>query len=191
MAAWSMTHRICLTLALMASLTVAHAQSPAQRPPGLPNLEVVADHGGESTRRYFAPIAGAGVSESEGYSPQIGVTQRRTQPFSEADMLPVVSERLSPGSVAPRALQLPGGFTPIFLIGDDNLSRDWLVQRGDILRDMNAVGLVVQVKDEPSLQALRAEAEGLELRPVSGDGLAGRLGLQHYPVLISANGIEQ
>ncbi|MAM55827.1 MAG: integrating conjugative element protein [Salinicola sp.] len=186
-----MKRRIWLTLVLMSGLSLAHAQAPVQRPPGLPDLEVVADHGGEPTRRYFAPIGGAGVSASESYSPQIGVTQRRTQPFSEADMLPVASERLTPGTVTPRELQLPGGFTPIFLIGDDALSRDWLAQRGDILRDMNAVGLVVQVQDEPSLQALRAEAEGLELRPVSGDGLAGRLGLQHYPVLISARGLEQ
>lgn len=176
---------------MVAWTSVTNAQAPVQRPTGLPELEVIADHGGQPSRPYFAAISGAGVDESEGYTPRIGAAPPRTQPFSEADMLPVTSERLSPGRVEGRKLRLPAGFTPIFLIGDDDLSRQWLAQRSDILRDMNAVGLVVQVKDEPSLQALRAEAAGLELRPVSGDGLAGRLGLQHYPVLISANGIEQ
>lgn len=175
----------------VALATLVEAQSPVQRPPGLPELIVVADHGGESARPYFVAISGAGVDEKEGYSPQIGGQNRPSQPYGEKDMLPVISEQLSPGRVTPRPLDLPGGFTPIFLIGDDELSRQWLAQRGDNLRNMHAVGLIVQVENAQSLQTLRAEAQGLELRPVSGDGLAERLGLQHYPVLISQRGIEQ
>ncbi|MBZ9559054.1 integrating conjugative element protein [Halomonas coralii] len=164
----------------------AQAQDEAQRPPGLPELVVVADHGGRSARPYFVAISRAGVDERDGYR-----AEPRTQPFGEAAMLPIESRRLSPGRVPARSIELPDGFTPIFLIGDDDLSRQWLAQRGDVLRDMNAVGLVVQVRNEQSLQALRAEASGLELRPASGDDLAGRLGLRHYPVLISRHGVEQ
>lgn len=174
---------------LMASL--AQAQAPAERPPGLPQLTVVADHGGESARPYYVAIKGAGVDEEEGYSTQLGGTPHPSRPYGEQDMLPLESEQLTPGTVTPRQLDLPGGFTPIFLIGDDDLSRQWLAQRGDILREMNAVGLVVQVHDEQALQALRNAAQGLELRPVSGDGLAERLGLRHYPTLISQRGVEQ
>lgn len=185
----------CLSLLmgcwLVALAPIVEAQTPVQRPPGLPDLIVVADHGGESARPYFVAISGAGVDEKEGDSPQLGGQNRPSHSFGEKDMLPVTSEQLSPGRVTPRALDLPGGFTPIFLIGDDELSRQWLAQRGDILREMNAVGLVVQVEDVAAMQALRAEAPGLELHPVSGDGLADRLGLQHYPALISQRGIEQ
>lgn len=187
-------HRYCVRLmagCLLALLTpFAQAQVAVERPPGLPTLNVVADHGGVSAHPYFVAINGAGVEEQEGYSPQLG-GRPSTQRHGEQDMLPLESERLTPGRVAARSLELPGGFTPVFLIGDDELSRQWLEQRGDILREMNAVGLVVQVQDAASLQALRDEAPGLELRPVSGDGLAERLDLQHYPVLISQRGIEQ
>ncbi len=190
-----MQKSLCFSLlplyAVMLMSTAAFAQAPAERPPGLPQLTVVADHGGESARPYYVAIKGAGVDEEEGYSPQLGGESRPSRPYGEQDMLPLESEQLTPGTVTPRQLDLPGGFTPIFLIGDDDLSRQWLAQRGDILREMNAVGLVVQVRDEQSLQALRNAAQGLELRPVSGDGLAERLGLHHYPALISQRGIEQ
>ncbi|REC93354.1 integrating conjugative element protein [Kushneria indalinina] len=190
-----MTSNYCFSMTvgcLMAVMTsTAQAQAPAERPPGLPQLTVVEDHGGESARPYFVAIKGAGVDENEGYSSQPGRMSRSSQPYGEHDMLPLESESLTPGTVTSRQLDLPGGFTPIFLIGDDDLSRQWLAQRGDILRDMNAVGLVVQVEDEASLEALRTTAHGLELRPVSGDGLAKRLGLKHYPALISPRGVEQ
>lgn len=181
-----------ITGGLILTLTpFAQAQAPAQRPPGLPDLEIVADYGGEPARPYYVAIKGADVEEQEGYSPQMGPQSHPTEPYGEQDMLPVESEQLTPGQVVARNLDLPGGFTPIFVIGDDALSRQWLDQRGDILRDMNAVGLVVQVENEQGLQALRHAAKGLELRPVAGDGLAERLGLQHYPALISQHGIEQ
>lgn len=187
--------RYCLRLMtaclLISSATNTQAQPSTERPPGLPDLVVVADHGGEPARPYFVAINGAGVDEQEGYSPRMEGQTRPSPPYGEQDMLPLTSERLTPGRVMPRALDLPGGFTPIFLIGDDDLSRQWLASRGDILRDMNAVGLVIQAEDQAALQALRDEAQGLELRPVSGDGLAERLGLEHYPALINQNGIEQ
>lgn len=178
--------------ALLSVIVTVATCAQAQRPAGLPELTVVADHGGESARPYYVAIEAAGVSEAEGYSTQIGPSQPGgPSPISEADMLPVVSERLSPGEVLPRSLDLPGGFTPFFIVGDDDLSRHWLALRGDALRELNAVGLVVNVSDGAALDDLRTQAEGLELRPVSGDDLAGRLGLEHYPVLISNNGVEQ
>ncbi|WP_353980887.1 integrating conjugative element protein [Salinicola endophyticus] len=183
---------LVLTLLLAVALTsAAEAQESAKRPQGLPQLTVVADHGGISARPYYVAINGAGVDEGDGFSAQPSQGARSSPPFSEQDMLPIASARLTPGHVQPRQLHLPGGFTPIFLVGDDDLSRRWLAQRGDVLRKAHAVGLVVQVETEAGLQALRQAAEGLELRPVSGDGLAQRLGLHHYPVLISERGIEQ
>lgn len=105
-------------------------------------------------------------------------------------MLPVRSGRLSPGAVQRRVIQAPG-LTPIFLIGDDDRSRAWLKERGPALRDRNAIGLVVNVETAQALASLRQLAGGMTLSPVSGDDLAARLGLAHYPVLITATGIEQ
>ncbi|WP_244287656.1 integrating conjugative element protein [Vreelandella nigrificans] len=153
----------------------------------MPELTVVADHGGEPARPYFVAIGMAGVPESEGYvsEPQEPLS------ISELDMLPVVSETLTPGRAEARSLELPAGTTPFFLVGDDDLSLKWLEQRGDILRSMYAVGLVVNVQGAEGMERLRNAAPGLELRPVAGDDLAGRVGLSHYPVLITATRIEQ
>ncbi len=105
-------------------------------------------------------------------------------------MLPVRSDRLSQGDEPRRVIQAPG-LTPMFLVGDDERSRAWLRERGHILRDLNAVGLVVNVETAEALANLRKLAGSLTLSPSSGDDLAGRLGLRHYPVLITATGIEQ
>ena len=45
--------------------------------------------------------------------------------------------------------------------------------------------------DLDGLARLRALVPGVPLAPVAGDDLAERLGLRHYPVLITATGIEQ
>lgn len=111
-------------------------------------------------------------------------------PYSEADMLPVRSARLSPGKVENRVANTPG-VASFFLIGDDDLSRRWLASRRDVLKKLNAVGLVVNVQQVDALTELRDIGFGLDIVPASADDLAERLGLQHYPLLITANGIEQ
>jgi integrating conjugative element protein (TIGR03765 family) len=59
------------------------------------------------------------------------------------------------------------------------------------LRELGAVGLVVNAESQVALDALRRLAPELILSPVSADDLAQRLGIRHYPVLITATGIEQ
>jgi len=110
--------------------------------------------------------------------------------YSEEDMLPVRSPLLTPGTVKRRALSATG-LPAFFLIGDDVKSRTWLRQRLPTLVKLNAVGLVVNVESKAALDNLRQVAQGLTLTPVSADELTQRLNLQHYPVLITANSIEQ
>nr|WP_244268542.1 integrating conjugative element protein [Xanthomonas axonopodis] len=108
----------------------------------------------------------------------------------EAALLPARSTLLSPGPVDARPLDAPG-LQPFFLVGDDPRSRAWLRQRHGMLRGLQAAGLVVNVESPQALDALRALAPGLALSPASGDDLARRLGLRHYPALLTATGIEQ
>lgn len=152
-------------------------------------LTVVADHGGQPARPYYEPINAAQVSQAEGYSARRQARARG--PVTEADMLPVVSEALAPGTVTTRRIHLPDFMTPFFLIGADDLSRRWLKQRGPRLRELHAVGLVVDVETAAQLKQLRRLGNGLVLRPVAGDDIAKRLDLSHYPVLITPNGIQQ
>lgn len=151
-------------------------------------LIVIEDRGGASALPYYEALnlqPRAGVS-----APRIEVPHPPAGMLNEASMLPVRSLRLSPGEVARRVIEAPG-LPPFFLVGDDQRSHAWLQQRAPRLRELGAVGLVVSVSSAESLKALRALVPGLPLSPVAGDDLAERLGLRHYPVLITATGLEQ
>jgi integrating conjugative element protein (TIGR03765 family) len=162
------------------ALTVAAAVSAQPSP-----LIVVEDRGGVSALPYYRALKlqPSPVGRQTPLAPAPG------KAISEADMLPVRSTRLSPGDVERRVIRAPG-LAPLFLVGADSRSRVWLQQHAVELRDIGAAGLVVNVTSLAELQALRNLAPGLMLSPVSADDLAERLGIRHYPVLITATGIE-
>ncbi|AVS92463.1 integrating conjugative element protein [Paracidovorax avenae] len=166
------------------------AQSAPAAPPIRPALIVVDDRGGAPAQPYYdelglPPLRAAGAPSAAG-------TGRTPAPIVQAEAvgLPVRSTVLSPGVVEARPLQAPG-LTPFFVVGDDPRSRAWLQQRVGKLRQLRAAGLVVNVGSPRALEELRALAPGLVLSPASGDDLARRLGLRHYPALLTATGIEQ
>ena len=105
-------------------------------------------------------------------------------------VLPVHSARLTPGEVPRRALDLPG-MVPLFLVGADAASLTWLTQHAPALKRLGASGLAVEVADATALQRIQAVAPGLAIWPVSGDDIAERLELEHYPVLITPTGMVQ
>lgn len=165
----------------MASLTVSADNT---------QLIIVEDRGGVSALPYYQALDLPPMGTPIAPPAHIEVPEAPSQPFSEADMLPVKSALLSPGRVERRSIQAPG-LQPIFLVGDDELSRTWLRQRAASLLALNAIGLVVNVDTAQGLARLRDLAPGLTLSPVSGDDLAQRLGVRHYPTLITPTGIEQ
>jgi len=150
-------------------------------------LIVVDDMGGTSALPYYRTL---NLPPEDQSAKAMTLPPVRIDPYSESDMLPVKSKHLSPGQVANRVTNYPG-LVPLFLVGDDDLSRRWLAARVALLRGLGAVGLVVNVEHVDSLAALRGLGSGLEMVPASADDLAVRMGVQHYPVLITATGIEQ
>lgn len=172
---------------LVGLLSLAAAPAILAQPP---RLIVVEDRGGVSALPYYQGLDLLQPRAGDAPPARIELPRLPSHRFGEADMLPVRSILLSPGDVARRVIQAPG-LTPVFLVGDDDRSRTWLHQRAPALRDLGAVGLVVQVESPQALASLRALAPELTLAPVSGDELAQRLGLRHYPVLITGTGIEQ
>lgn len=153
--------------------------------PGISQAEltVVADLGGQSTAEYFAGIN----NQEEALSTSQVLTLSTPD---KASVLPIRTPELSPGPLEARSLSMPG-IRSIFLIGDDDLSRHWLALRRDRLVQLNAVGYVVNIVSKAAWDDLQHQANGLELLPVSGSDLAVRLGISHYPVLISEKGLEQ
>lgn len=113
-----------------------------------------------------------------------------TDPTTLNWVLPVRSARLSPGAVPIRTLSLPG-MTPLFLVGQDAASLQWLSRHAKVLQDLGANGLAVEVDDAQALRRIQTAAPGLNIWPVSGDDIAERLELEHYPVLITPTGLEQ
>jgi integrating conjugative element protein (TIGR03765 family) len=169
--------------ATLGLLTVASAAAQRSTEP----LIVVEDRGGTSALPYYRAL---NPQNAPGLPPAPVPASRIGGPAdAEAAMLPVRSARLSPGNEPRRVIRAPG-LTALFLVGDDERSRAWLQQRRAALQDLRAVGLVVNVVTPEALATLRRLAPGLILSPASGDDVAQRLGVRHYPVLITATGIE-
>ncbi|MGH8301837.1 MAG: integrating conjugative element protein [Steroidobacteraceae bacterium] len=173
-------------LGLLLSLSVAALPAFA----GGHRLIVVKDLGGVSALPYYRALNLLPSRHDEKLVPLPPSPAVAPIRYNEADFLPVHARRLTPGHVTRRVIAAPG-LAPFCLIGDDPRSLTWLKERLATLQQLHAVGLVVQVASEADLKALRRSAPGVLLVPASGDDIARRLDLHHYPVLITATGIEQ
>ncbi|EBA8598821.1 integrating conjugative element protein [Salmonella enterica] len=153
-------------------------------------LNVIADLGGEST----APLFDAINNENNEFTPPRSLNSTETSaypaPADISDMLPVSTPEMSAGKVVSRELNLTG-MTPVFLVGDDALSREWLALRRDELKRRHAIGLVVNVSDKAALAELQQLIPGVTLLPASASEIARRLQLSYYPVLITSTGLAQ
>jgi integrating conjugative element protein (TIGR03765 family) len=102
--------------------------------------------------------------------------------------LPVASPSLSVARFEP--IHRPTGVArAFFLVGTDAYSLAWLGQNDATLVELQAFGLVVEVSNVAAYRQVEAAAEGLVIRPVPGDLLAEHLDIEHYPALITAEGI--
>lgn len=169
-------------LVLLAGVSLAsHAGEP---------LVVVENRGGGTSALPYYEAFNLQPRANAPARPPIPTPQLPATPADEAAMLPVRSAKLTPGTVARRVIEAPG-LRPFVVVGDDEASQAWLRRHAASLRERGAVGLVVNVETMQGLARLRALVPGVPLAPVAGDDLAERLGLRHYPALITATGIEQ
>ncbi len=114
-------------------------------------------------------------------------------PLGAADpeaWLPIQSPGLTPGVVKARAHNRPFA-RPFFLIGSDMRSWQWLQDHRDQLKEIGAVGMLVQADTLEDLQTTANMSGGLSIMPASASDIAKALGVSHYPVLITSKGIEQ
>lgn len=162
---------VILGLSMMASISNA-------------KLNIIADLGGESAVRFYEPIQPV-HSEDAPKHPDAVPGQ-----LTEDQLLPVVSHKWSVGNVQAKAFSLPGAL-PMFLIGADDVSRQWLSSKKADLVKMNAMGLVINVNTVDEMNELRRIVPELTLLPSPADSLAERLGVFHYPLLLTAEGISQ
>ncbi len=109
-------------------------------------------------------------------------------------VVPVKTPELTPGRVATQAnARLRNSYLaqPIFIVGADRFSLQWLEVNRARLREINAYGMLVQADTVADVTKVARVAQGLNIVPVSGSDIARQLALKHYPVLISREWIEQ
>ena len=116
------------------------------------------------------------------------ITKRNVQ---SAYALPITTPSLTPGVVTASPSALRYLQQPLFLVGSDARSKNWLTEMREQLMKLGAIGLLIQAKDKKDVEAMLALAQGLPLVPASAEGFTAELGLTHYPILLSNQGWEQ
>lgn len=115
-----------------------------------------------------------------------------------SNLLPIRSPGLSVGdgsdrTLPPEVLARLAALNPrpLFLVGADEASLHWLAAHRERLNTLGAMGLLIEAETEADVWRVAEVAQGLPMTLGSGSDLAAALGIQHYPVLISGEGIEQ
>jgi len=79
---------------------------------------------------------------------------------------------------------------PMFILGYDPVSIDWLKQNRALLAEKKAIGLVVNVQNKAQMNRLQTIA-GSEvlMQPAPGDRLSKSLKITHYPFYMDNTGV--
>jgi len=150
-------------------------------------LTVIYDNGNTQP---IAPFLGVFESADESRQQSPIPTKLQLGAADPESWLPIQSPGLTPGLVQTRSHDRPFS-RPFFLIGSDAHSRQWLQDHRDRLKEIGAVGMLVQAETLEDLRTIAKLADGLSILPASGRDIAQALGISHYPVLISIHSIEQ
>lgn len=114
----------------------------------------------------------------------------KKRPRTLYDALPVSTPNLTVGYQSSIKWNKPEYTPPVFIIGYDQASIDWLLKYKETLLKGNAVGFVVNVQSKEQFDYIVSLAKGLDIYPRSGEPFY-RIGIRHYPALISQFGVEQ
>ncbi len=115
---------------------------------------------------------------------------------------PVAPARVAPPSPFPSRAQLTVGVVeakahaltvvkPIFIIGPEAISIEWLIANKEHLASIGAQGIVTNVGSADTVARMRSQAPELMMSVVPVDEIAEAFGISHYPVLIDSEGIKQ
>ncbi|EIF42852.1 hypothetical protein DOK_11746 [gamma proteobacterium BDW918] len=151
-----------------------------------PELTVLSDKGGVSTSSYYRS------------QPTSASDTKSKRPASAGNYMssifPIRTKAMAPGKVGPDEMpKVPPSYVmtnPIFIIGDDPLSLDWLKRNKAFLAGESAVGLVVNVETPARMNEIRRIAgPGVKITISPGDELSESLGIKHYPFYLGRNGV--
>lgn len=110
---------------------------------------------------------------------------------SALTIFPIETPLMTPDKIEPKKIDLPTLPQPLFLIGSDELSKQWLISHMEQLKKIRAVGFLVQAKNQADFESIKTLAAGLVIIPLCGNILSQQWSIYHYPVLISQHTVEQ
>jgi integrating conjugative element protein (TIGR03765 family) len=100
------------------------------------------------------------------------------------------SKNLTIGKVKSQTINIKNLPQPIFIIGSDEKSLNWLDKYHSRLKKIKAIGFIVNLKNSDEYKKISGKYK-LPLFPINGDAFADKFNIHHYPVLISQHRIEQ
>lgn len=147
---------------------------------------VIADVGGTPIDQLLYPD---GVEPTEA----VEAPPEMNNGWLSSGLYPVRSELMSAGVISEfEARDVPAYLIsqPLFIVGYDRASANWLINNVDVLEKNHAVGLVVNIESpEQMSELLRITDNRLLLQPANGDRLAQSIKLYHYPAYIDHDGV--
>lgn len=144
-------------------------------------LEVITNVVGESTQRYVTRFQDGEMPKPD-KSALPKADQYRGMGF------PVKTEKLTLGNVEigeGETFNLEQMFRPLAIVGDDQVSRNWLQQYAEQLKSRKATVFVVNVESSSRFKQLEKLAPGVYFQAVNGDRFHTEYNVNHYPFYIS------
>lgn len=175
--------RICLALGLVVFSGPGMTMEKRELP--VINLNVIADHGGESASRYID-------TQAIDVKP-IDYRDMRIKGSMLKNMLPIRTPEMFPGRLKQSHLKRAYAAMsfPVFVIGNDTLSRQWLADNAQYLKKHKAIGLLIQLDTMTEYDEIKRLGDGLPIIPTYGAQMGQQLQLDRYPFYVDQTGVHQ
>jgi integrating conjugative element protein (TIGR03765 family) len=149
-------------------------------------LTVLADRGGIAVSTYYYSKEQSVADTEQHLSiPTTGYMK---------GIFPIRTTLMSPGEVGEEEMpNLPPSYqinTPMFIIGDDPVSLQWLQDNSEFLESKSAVGIVVSIETPERMNEIRKMVSmKVPISVAPGDDIARTLGIKHYPFYVDRDGV--
>lgn len=179
--------KLITALILLLPFHALAAPSSKQHQKIVYKTSVIADHGGFSVSEYLPTM------DKDNAERQRQVFEERRSTKLVNAHFPIESKNLKVGRLTPddaKDIKFEMISQPLFMIGYDSISIDWLKANRGHLAKNNAIGLVVSVRNPAQLKELQEIAgKKILLQPTPGDDLAEHLKISHYPFYMDHTGV--
>lgn len=116
----------------------------------------------------------------------------KTEIKSLHSQYPITTKSMTVGRVTESEANINYSLSPkpMFIIGYDVVSINWLKENRDFLADKSAVGFVINVDNDEQMRELdKIAGADIVMQPMSGEGMARNLNIRHYPFYMDSNGV--